>query len=74
MERWVAKVIAIIVTFLVPFIATLVPYPMSGWIRSKGKFGEQIINRLMCYGGGIFFGTFLLHIGPEVSHKKWTLK
>jgi zinc transporter 1/2/3 len=66
MENWVAKVIAMLVTFILPLTCTLIAYPMAGYIDKKGQLGQIVICRLMCYGGGIFFGTFLLHMGPEV--------
>ena len=67
MERWEAKIIAIAVSLILPFIFVLLPYPMASYVESKGKLGQVVINRLMCFGGGIFFGAFLLHMGPEVS-------
>jgi len=70
MERWVAKVISIVVTLLVPMVCTMIPYPMAGYVERKGKIGELVICRVMCFGGGIFFGTFLLHVAPEVSGRK----
>lgn len=68
MERWEAKLISLIVTLVVPFALTILPYWVSPWITSKGAKGERIMCYLMCFGGGIFFGTFLLHIAPEVRY------
>ena len=70
MERWEAKIVAIVVSFVLPFICTLLPYPMASYVESKGKLGKLVINRLLCFGGGVFFGTFLLHMGPEVGTQK----
>jgi len=66
MELWIEKVIAIVVTFSIPFFFTMLPCAIHGYIASKGETGKRIICYLMCFGGGIFFGTFLLHMGPEV--------
>lgn len=65
MERVDAKVIALFVTFILPFIFNLLPYKLSPWIARKGSNGKRVLCYLMCFGGGIFFGTFLLHIAPE---------
>lgn len=56
-----------VIAFILPLVCTLMPYPMAGYVERKGKMGELVICRLMCFGGGIFFGTFLLHMAPEVS-------
>lgn len=66
MERWEAKLVGLIVTLIIPFVMTILPYWVSPWILSKGAKGERVMCYLMCFGGGIFFGTFLLHMAPEV--------
>jgi len=66
MDRWLAKLIGLILTFLLPFIFTVIPHRMAGWIERYGNCGRRIICLLMCFGGGIFFATYLLHMGPEV--------
>ena len=66
MERCVAKLLGLILTFLLPFIATVLPYYMAGWIEQQGDRGKRILCLLMCFGGGIFLATYLLHMGPEV--------
>jgi ZIP Zinc transporter len=67
MERWTAKLLALIGTFILPCFCTLLPYKVSGYITRKGAAGKRILSYLMCLGGGIFFGTYLLHMGPEVQ-------
>jgi ZIP Zinc transporter len=67
MERWVAKVLALVGTFVLPCLCTVLPYKVSGYIASKGAVGKRTLSYLMCLGGGIFFGTYLLHMGPEVQ-------
>lgn len=76
MHRWEAKVVGIIITFVLPMFFTILPHFLAGYIERKGKRGERVLCLLMCYGGGIFFGTFLLHMGPEVRHllDVWLLK
>jgi len=67
MDRWLAKLIGLILVFLLPFVFTLLPHHMIGWIERQGDRGKQILCLLMCFGGGIFLATYLLHMGPEVS-------
>jgi len=66
MDRWVAKLIGLILTFVLPFIFTVIPNRMTGWIERQGNRGQRILSLLMCFGGGIFLATYLLHMGPEV--------
>jgi len=67
MSRWLVKLFALLGTFLLPLICTLMPYKVSGYIAKRGASGKQLLSYLMCFGGGIFFGTYLLHMGPEVQ-------
>ena len=67
MHRWVVKLFALVGTFLLPLICTLLPYKVSGYIVRRGTSGKRLLSYLMCFGGGIFFGTYLLHMGPEVQ-------
>jgi len=62
----VAKLIGLLLTFLLPFIFTLLPHHMIQWIERHGDRGKRILCLLMCFGGGIFLATYLLHMGPEV--------
>lgn len=66
MERWVAKFLALIGTFVLPLVCTLLPYKVSDWLTRRNNGGKHLLSYLMCFGGGIFFGTYLLHMGPEV--------
>jgi len=66
MDRWLAKLIGLILTFLLPFIFTVIPHHMIGCIERQGDRGKRILSLLMCFGGGIFLATYLLHMGPEV--------
>jgi len=67
MPRWVVKLFALVGTFLLPLFCTILPYKVSGYIARKGASGKQLLSYLMCLGGGIFLGTYLLHMGPEVQ-------
>jgi hypothetical protein len=68
MERWTAKLLALIGAFVLPLLCTILPYKISGFVASKGAVGKRTLSYLMCLGGGIFFGTYLLHMGPEVQN------
>lgn len=67
MERWVAKLLCLFGSFILPLVCTVLPYKVSGCIASRGATGKRVLSYLMCLGGGIFFGTYLLHMGPEVQ-------
>lgn len=67
MERWQAKLVALLGTFVLPLLATLLPYKLSDYVAKKGDVGKRVLSCLMCFGGGIFFGTYLLHMAPEVQ-------
>jgi len=67
MSRLIAKLFVLVGSFFLPLICTLLPYKVSGYISRKGAFGKRLLSYLMCLGGGIFFGTYLLHMGPEVQ-------
>lgn len=66
MERWLVKVFILFGTFILPLLCTLLPYRLSECINRRGDAGKKALSYLMCLGGGIFFGTYLLHMGPEV--------
>lgn len=66
MDRWLAKLISLILTFVLPFIFTVLPHHMKGYMDRQGSRGKRILCLLMCFGGGIFLATYLLHMGPEV--------
>lgn len=67
MERWQAKLVALLGSFVLPLLATLLPYKLSDYVAKKGDVGKRVLSCLMCFGGGIFFGTYLLHMAPEVQ-------
>lgn len=68
MERWVAKIIALIGVFIIPFICTLLPVKVAAIFEKHGEKGKTLLSCLMCFGGGVFFATFILHMGPEVRN------
>lgn len=65
MDRWHAKVITLIGCFLIPFVCTVLPIKLTDYFERKGSRGKLILSCLMCFGGGVFFSTFILHMAPE---------
>ncbi len=60
-----AKIIAMVGVFILPFVATFLPYKVSDLFARKGEKGKAVLSGLICFGGGVFFATFILHMAPE---------
>lgn len=65
MNRLHAKLITAFLSFVIPFGCTLLPIKVSEFFNRKGRTGQIVLSGLMCFGGGVFFGTFMLHMAPE---------
>jgi len=66
MDRWLAKLIGVVLVFVLPFAFTVLPHHMKRCMERHGTRGRRILCLFMCFGGGIFLATYLLHMGPEV--------
>lgn len=66
MERWVVKLIALLVIFVVVFAFTLLPIKVSRTFIRKGEKGKRVISFFMCFGGGVFLGVYMIHMAPDV--------
>ena len=66
MERWLVKLVALLLIFIITEICTLLPIKVSVYFIRMGSKGEKIISYLMCFGGGVFLGLYMLHMGPDV--------
>ncbi len=66
MERWVAKVIALFIILVVIFFFTVLPIAVAGAFHRYGKTGQRALSILNCFGGGVFFGAYLIFMTPEV--------
>jgi len=66
MDRWLAKLIGLVLVFVLPFAFTVLPHHMKRCMERHGTRGPRILCLFMCFGGGIFLATYLLHMGPEV--------
>lgn len=67
MERLSAKVLSLAIAFILPLIFTILPHFVSGIIERNARRGERMLGYMLCFGGGIFLGTYLLHMAPEVT-------
>ncbi|KAI0215128.1 Zinc transporter ZIP1, partial [Lamellibrachia satsuma] len=60
------KLIALIIIFLVTFFGTLLPIKVTKYFERQGRKGLVLISYMMCFGGGVFFAIYLLHMSPDV--------
>ncbi|ELT89145.1 hypothetical protein CAPTEDRAFT_54529, partial [Capitella teleta] len=63
----IAKVIALFATFAVIFICMSLPTKLADIVHRKKKKSVLIMGMLRCFGGGVFLGTILFHMLPEVK-------
>ena len=66
MERWEAKLVSLFGMFIVIFISMALPIKVSVIVNGKGASAGRILGLLRCFAGGVFIGTILLHMVPEV--------
>ena len=66
MERWHVKVLATAITIVLMLIAVFVPFKIVAKFKKLGHRGTRILDTLGCFTGGIFLGTCLLFLVPEV--------
>lgn len=67
MLRWVAKTIAIFANFTITIFFTFLPFKIKNFFLKRGSTGKTVLSCLSCFSGGVFFGTFILHMLPEVK-------
>jgi zinc transporter ZupT len=61
----------IISTFLIVFVievAILLPIKVSEAFAKRAEFGRHVLGCMYCFSGGMFFGTYLMFMAPEVRH------
>lgn len=66
MERWVAKLISMALMFITIFICMALPIKVKA-IVDRQKNAKLIVSLLRCFAGGVFLGTILTHMLPEVN-------
>ena len=59
------KLIALVGLLVIPLACTVLPIKVSDYFNRKGEKGKRILSCLMCFGGGVFFAVFMLHMAPE---------
>ena len=62
------KLVALALAAILPLLAFLLAIPLGRVVKHKAEFGVLILDCINCFGGGVFFGLFLLHAIPEVRH------
>ena len=67
MERWLTKLLAIVIIFIVVLFFTLLPIKVHGIFESWGHRGKQFISYFMCFGGGVFLSIYMLHMAPDAQ-------
>ncbi|KAI0238618.1 Zinc transporter ZIP1 [Lamellibrachia satsuma] len=68
MERWQAKILSLFGLLIIPLVCTVLPIKVSDFFTRKGETGRRILSSLMCFGGGVFFAVFMLHMAPEARY------
>jgi len=60
------KVVAMVLTGLVPIVLGLIPWKVGKYVDARNTRHQITVSCLLCYGGGILIGLSLLHMLPEV--------
>jgi len=61
------KFAALFILWFAIFVMIQLPLKIEEWFKRRGKRGEWFLSVLACFGGGIFFGVYMMHLGPEVD-------
>ena len=65
MERWLVKILSLLIIFSITVTATLLPLKLKDLFEKWGKTGQRILSYMMCFGGGVFFSIYMLHMAPD---------
>jgi len=68
MELWAVKVLAMAIIFVAIFIPAILPLKVSSWFISRGEKGVFMLSVVACFGAGVFFGAYMMHLAPDVEH------
>jgi solute carrier family 39 (zinc transporter), member 1/2/3 len=73
-DAFVAKVVTMVVLFLLSMIVGLIPMLISlkfDWFSSKGdgdlRCNNKLVMGLLAFGGGVLFSTTFMHLLHEVD-------
>lgn len=67
MELWCSKLLALIIIFLVQSTFVHLPIKLHSYFDKTGQTGANVIRLMQCFGGGVYFGVYLIHMAPEVN-------
>ena len=66
MERYVAKIVSLVIIFASILIATMLPIRVEGFFARQGARGRAVLGAIRCFSGGLFLATYLLDMAPAV--------
>ncbi|CAD5121149.1 DgyrCDS9684 [Dimorphilus gyrociliatus] len=72
MELWILKIFSLSLISIISFVMGLLPLKPLTMLKNKrikDETSKNIIDYLNCFAGGIFLGTLLLHLLPEVNEQ-----
>ena len=67
MEIWHEKLLALLIIFALILIPSIIPVRIPVKFAASDK-GLLLLSITACFGGGVFFGAYLLHMAPEVDY------
>jgi zinc transporter 1/2/3 len=65
MARWTAKLFSVFLLFVTSFVPALIPIKVSEYFARLGERGTAVVSWTMCFGGGVFFSVYMLHMAPD---------
>ncbi|ESO08050.1 hypothetical protein HELRODRAFT_185417 [Helobdella robusta] len=68
MQRWQVKLLAILLTLALMLVVVFIPFKIMACFKKLGSRGTRLLVTLSCFTGGVFLGTCLLFLIPEVFH------
>jgi zinc transporter 1/2/3 len=63
-----AKIAATCLIVVLIMVCILLPVKVSVAFAKQGEFGRYVLGCMYCFSGGMFFGTYLMFMAPEVRH------
>ena len=69
---WV-KVIAMVLTGIIPILLSLLPFCFKSYVQRSSKrkdsfaWSDTLTSCLLCFGAGVLLATSFVHILPEVT-------
>jgi zinc transporter ZupT len=66
MQRWHAKVICGVIMFVLMPVCFLLPLRMVSLFGRWGSRGQEFLDLLSCFAGGVFLASYLVFMAPAV--------